>query len=165
MNLILLHSSSQLRAYYDSWNNWLFLDWYGSLTLPGVQQNCVELLRRCCDYPCQRVLNSNAHVHEMQASIVPWVGRELVPYLEQLGVDQLAWVRAALPLGQLLVQQALPQAPQLYLHAFDELELAVAWLQETQPSGCIPLHRLPAERARLEACVQALIARVSASAR
>lgn len=161
MNLISLHSSSQLHAYYDSWNNWLFLDWRGSLTLAGVQQDCLALLRCCCPYPCQRVLNSNLQVQEMHASILPWVKQDFVPYLEQLGVDQVAWVRAALPLGQQLVQQALAQPTNVYLDAFDELEAAVEWLQETQPSGCSIL-RLPNERERLEANAAELIARVHA---
>lgn len=159
MNLISLYRSPQLRAYYDSWNNWLFLDWHGSLTMAGVQHDCLALLRSCCAHPCQRVLNSNAQVHTIHEGVVPWVEHEFVPYLEQLGVEQLAWVRAALPEGRQLVQQALQQPTQLYLSAFDDVEAAVEWLQDTQPSGCSILPRLPGERERLEACVEKLLAR------
>lgn len=164
MNLTLLRQTPQLTVYYDSWNNWLFLDWQGHLTLNDVQAACLTLLRCCCTRLYPRVLNSNAHVSDLPASVLAWLEQEFFPHLQLAGVEQIAWVHAASPTGRRLVQQAAVELPQLRISAFDELEQAVEWLQITQPkllSGCsLPL-RLPDQQAQLTLQVQALVQRIT----
>ena len=165
MNLTLLRQLPQLSVYYDSWNNWLFLDWQGELTLAAVQGACLALARCCGPRIYPRVLNSNAQVTDISRSVSAWLSLEFLPCLKQAGVEQLAWVRSASPAGQSMVQQALGWLPQLTVSAFDELEQAVDWLQQTQPdlaggSG-LPL-RLPAQQEQLTQQVQGFIERVSA---
>lgn len=165
MNLVTLHHSPQLHAFYDTWNNWLFLEWHGPLTLPGVQQSCLELLRCCCAYSCQRVLNSNTQVQFIAADVAPWVRQEFLPFLRQLGVEQLAWVWAGMPAGPQLVHEALKQPVGFEAAAFGELETAVEWLQDSYfgyVSGCaMPAGYPPQGRVRREADVEALITRLS----
>ena len=60
----LYHLCSALRAdiYFDTSNNWLFIDWAGNLTLSQVQHTCLAIVR-CYQYHAYpRVLNSNAQV-------------------------------------------------------------------------------------------------------
>ncbi|MDJ0367661.1 hypothetical protein QMK33_21150 [Hymenobacter sp. H14-R3] len=159
MNLQLLHAGPCLTTYYDSHNDWLFADWQGDLTLPGVQAACLELTRcyQRNNYP--RVLNSNALVTSISRDVTPWLAQEFVPVMEFTGVRQLAWVCAPALGGRYMAQEIANREPTRCLTLFSDLEEAVAWLQRTRTdysSGCARPLRLPTTQARLDEAVQRL---------
>lgn len=165
MNLTLLRQTRHLAIYYDSWNNWLFLDWQGKLTLGAVQQGCLAIVSCCCDHPYQRVLSSNALVTGVALNVTAWLGLEFLPHLQQIGVEQIAWVRAVSGADRRLANIAQNWLPQLTFSVFDELEPAVEWLQHTQPvpdSAPGLMRRLPARQEQFATHAQQLVQRVTA---
>jgi hypothetical protein len=152
MNLQLLHAGPHLTVYYDSCNHWLYADWQGELTLPNVQDACLELARCYLHHPYPRVLNSNALVTSVSWDVRAWLTQAFIPAMGKSGIRQLAWVCAPALRGRQMAQELADRLPHLKLTLFTDLEEAVAWLQRTKPApnpgGTLPL-RLPATQARL----------------
>ncbi len=167
MELHLLSKTTCLSVYYDSKNNWLFLDWQGELTLPVVQAACVELGRCFLHRPYPRVLNSNTQVTGVSWNVAAWLVREFLPYLPLAGVEQVAWINSTSLLGRNMAQIVVNWLPWLSATLFDDLEAAVRWLQHLQPASPpdypLPRH-LPATQAKLAQALQELQHNVAAAA-
>jgi hypothetical protein len=133
MNLKLLCSAPHVTIYFDSWNNWLYIEWEGALTLPAVQYACLEVAECFVKHAYPRVLNSNAQVTAMPPDILPWLTRHLLPYLELAGIKQLAWVHAPITLALGLGLQVAEGLPHLNIGVFSDLENAASWLQQSNP--------------------------------
>ncbi|GAA4499469.1 hypothetical protein GCM10023172_18090 [Hymenobacter ginsengisoli] len=148
MNLQLLCTAPQVTIYFDSWNNWLYIEWEGTLTLPAVQYACLEVAQCFVQHSYPRVLNSNAQVTSMEVEVIPWLTKHLLPYLEMAGIQQLAWVHAPIVRAYALAPQVHKQLPHLNIGVFSDLEDATSWLQQTNPAylgGHVLLPRPAAE--------------------
>jgi len=66
MNLQTLCATSTVAAYYDTCNNWLFLEWEGELTLQSIKRDSVAIVRCFLGHNYPRVLNSNAHLTSVE---------------------------------------------------------------------------------------------------
>jgi hypothetical protein len=140
MQLHLLRTTACLAIYYDSGNDWLFLDWAGNLTLPAVQEACVAVAQCYLQRTYSRVLTSNLHVTVSGTEVATWLGMEFLPYLAVSGIKHVASISApALP-DRHLVQTVRQWVPDLLLHFFTTTDEAIAWLQQT--------HSLPTESYR-----------------
>lgn len=156
MRLHLLRETACVSIYYDSLNEWLFLDWEGELTLPAVQTACLEIAHCFLPRPYARVLNSNAQVTGMSWSVAAWLASDFLPHLTLAGVTQVAWVCSSSLRGRYVVQTVLNWLPGPAVTSFDDLDAAVTWLQHTCPeraTGGTPL-RPPATQAKLEKVFQ-----------
>jgi hypothetical protein len=159
MQLQLLSTTACLSIYYDLHNNSLFLDWVGKLTLSAVQEACVAVAQcyLARSYSC--VLTSNLQVTEVGESVGTWLGVEFLPYLAVVGVKQVAWVSAPSLVSRSQAQTLVNQMPSLALNLFDNIEEALAWLQQarvTQQGGYLLPPRQPATQVRLAQGVQVL---------
>jgi alpha-galactosidase/6-phospho-beta-glucosidase family protein len=134
MQLHLLRTTTCLSIYYDSSNNWLFLDWTGNLTLPAVQEACVAVAQCYLQRTYSRVLNSNLQVKGISWSVATWLGMEFLPYMAVTGVEHVAWVSASSLPGRNLVQTMLQWVSEPVLKLFDNTEEAIAWLQQAGSS-------------------------------
>lgn len=164
MRLQLLRETACVSIYYDSLNEWLFLDWEGELTLPAVQTACLEVAHCFVPRPYARVLNSNAQVTGMSWSVAAWLATEFLPHLALAGIAQVAWVCSPSLRGRSVVQTVLNWLPGPGVSSFDDLDGAITWLQHTRSEratgGVLP--RLPAAQAKLEKVVQELCEKVMA---
>jgi hypothetical protein len=135
MQLHLLRTTSCLSIYYDAYNDWLFLDWAGKLTLPAVQEACVVVAQCYLPRTYSRVLNSNMLVTDSSTEVAIWLGMEFLPYLAMSGVKQVASISASALPGHHLVQTVRQWVPELLLHFFTTTDDAIAWLQQPQSSA------------------------------
>lgn len=152
MNLRHLCSAPHVRVYFDSFNNWLFVEWAGDLTLPAIQYACLQVAQCFIQHSYPRVLNSDAQVTSLPWEAAPWLSRHYFPGLELAGIEQLAWVHAPGVRGRTLAEQVLQQLPHLNIGLFAEMEEATSWLQQTRPayvSGCALLPRPAATETQL----------------
>lgn len=152
MNLKLLCTAPHVNIYFDSWNNWLYIEWEGALTLPAVQYASLEVAQCFVQHAYPRVLNNNAQVTNMSIEVIPWLTKHLLTYLDLAGIEQLAWVHAPIVRAFALAPQVHEQLPHLNISIFSDLEGATHWLQQTNPAymgGQIPLLRPAAEETLL----------------
>lgn len=149
MNLLLLCSSPQVSVYYDSHNEWLYVEWEGKITLPVAQQACLQLAHCALERPYTRVLNNNTYVTGVELSVGPWLALHFMPHLALAGVRQMAWVCSPTLAGLNLVQTILQWLPRLEATIFTDTEDAVRWLQQRPPEPAAEAARPPATQARL----------------
>lgn len=130
MQLQLLSATSCLSIYYDSLHNGLFLDWTGELSLLAVQEACVTVAQCYLTRTYSRILNSNLRVIGVSERVGTWLGKEFLPYLAVVGVEQVAWVSAPFLAGRHQAQTVVNRMPTLVISLFDTAEEAAAWLQQ-----------------------------------
>ena len=156
MALELLRSSSHVHIYYDTSNDWLFVDWQGDLDVSAAQLACLELAYTCLHRPYRRVLVSTIQVTGVAWDVPAWLAKEFMPYLALAGVEQLACVSGNSTRGRDVVQDLVNRMPPLPIIVFDDLEMAVDWLQRTRPTrgatAGVP-SRLPATETKLHEAV------------
>ena len=139
MNLKKLREASHVTIYFDSWNNWLYLDWHGELTMPAVQHACLDIARCYLRHSYPRVLNSSTQVTHIDWQVPAWLADQFLPVLRRVGVEQLVWVYGPTLWARDMAHETLNRFPSLGITLFGDMEEAVAWLQQTQPdysSGC-----------------------------
>ena len=132
MNLTLIHEARCASIYYDTWNDWLFIDWYGDLTLPAVQSTCLALAKCFLLRSYPRVLNSNLRITDVGWEVAATVAHELMPYLDLAGIHQLAWVYAPSLRGQAMANEIMARMPSTTVVLFNDMSEAIAWLQRTK---------------------------------
>ena len=132
MQLQLLQETDYLSIFYDSTNDWLFIDWRGNLTLPIVQASCLVIAQCFLERPYPRILNSNSQVTGMSADVPMWLAHDYLPHLSLAGVEYLAWVQAPALLLQHLTNEAVRQLTEPVVTLFTDLDLAFSWLQHTR---------------------------------
>ena len=152
MNLHHLCSAPHVTVYFDSWNNWLYVEWEGDLTLPTVQYACLEVAQCFVKHSYPRVLNSNVGITSLSWDVAPWLSQHFLSGLALAGVKQLAWVHAPTVRGRDLAEHVAQELQHLHLALFSDVEEAATWLQHTRPeyvSGCALLPRPAAVETQL----------------
>jgi hypothetical protein len=143
MNLQHLCSASHAEVYLDTYNDWLFIDWEGDLTLDVVQRACLEVARCYFRHGTPtRVLNNNAQVTTITPDVAAWLADEFMSAMHLAGVKQLAWVVAPTLRGRNGALDTVHRLAHTGVHLFQTVEEAVTWLQQTAPlykSGAIQL--------------------------
>jgi hypothetical protein len=165
MQLHLLGTTPCLTIYYDSVNDWLFLDWQGELTLAMVQQACVEVGYCLLQRPYPRVLNSNAQVTDVSLSVAAWLVAEFMPHMKLAGIEYLAWVGSPSLRGRSVVQTVVNWLSQASIDVFYDLDEAVNWLQHLGPpnlKGASVPQRLSATQAKLAQVLHRLAQKAAA---
>lgn len=158
MNLHHLYSADCAEIYLDRSNNWVFIDWHGELTLETVQRTSLDLARCFLSHYYPRVLNSNAQVTSVSWEVTQWLASEFLPALTLTGVEQMAWV---VPPG-LRARNGILDTVNLFPHVaislFDDIDVAVAWLQQTAPpapqTGCFVPGRSYSDELKLRHIVE-----------
>ena len=145
MNLQHLCSAPHVTVYFDSWNNWLYLEWEGELTLPEMQHACLAIAHCFVTHAYPRVLNNNAQITSVEWDVAPWLAQHFFPYLGLAGIEQMAWVHGTSLRGRDMAEYTLSRlSTEVKVAVFGDLEDAVSWLQQSRPeyvSGCALLPR------------------------
>jgi hypothetical protein len=167
MKLQHLCSARCAEVYFDSLNNWVFVDWAGELTLEAVQHTCLGIAHCFLGHYYPRVLNSNADVTAVSCDVVQWLGSEYLPALRLTGVEQMAWVVPEGLRARNRVLDTVNLFPHMVIDLFLDVESAVTWLQQTAPpppeTGCASFGRSYADELKLRALVEAFAERLGVS--
>lgn len=166
MKLHLLRQTNCLVIYYDSGNDWLFLDWHGEITLQKAKDACVALAHCYLHRPYPRVLNSNAQLESVSWSVATWLVTDFLPHMSLAGVEHVAWICSPTLRGRHMMQTVINWLPGFILNTFHDMEGAVDWLQHTRlahPQGYIIPQRSPKMQAKLAQVVQDLSQRAAAT--
>ncbi|OGX91002.1 hypothetical protein [Hymenobacter coccineus] len=128
MRLHLLERLLGVAVYYDSFNDWLFLDWEGDLAQPAVQTAGVAVARWYLPRPYAWVLNNNALVTGGHRHVARWFAQELLPHLALAGAAHAAWVNAGARPGRRVGQTVRNGRPGPAINCFPDVDGAMAWL-------------------------------------
>lgn len=135
MNLQHLCSAPHVEVYVDTWNNWLYLEWEGDLTLKHVQHACLAVAHCFVGHAYSRVLNNNSQLTSVSWEVAPWLAQHFFTHLALAGVQQMAWVYAPSVRGRDMAETALgPLTGEVTVALFADVEEAVSWLQQTRPA-------------------------------
>ncbi|RZK86990.1 MAG: STAS/SEC14 domain-containing protein, partial [Hymenobacter sp.] len=140
-------------VYFDSWNDWLYIEWEGEITLPVAQQACVKLAHCVLTRPYARVLNNNSCMTGVGLEVGAWLAYHFMPHLRLAGVKHMAWVCSPTLAGLNLVQTIMSWLPRLEATTFTDMEDAVHWLQQRRLTLSPPAVRSPDTQAKLERVV------------
>jgi hypothetical protein len=167
MKLHPLFQTTCLNAYYDLSNDWLYLDWWGEVTLSDVQQACLALANCYLQRPYSHILNSNEQVTGVSWSVGIWLATDFLKLMPLAGIEHIAWIYSPSIRGHSLVHTVLSLLPGSLITTFDDVADAYAWLEHTRAGqrGYMLPKRAPAAQAKLAQEVQALHQRVTAPRR
>ncbi|MDQ2770818.1 MAG: hypothetical protein M3Y54_09990 [Bacteroidota bacterium] len=132
MELQLLRNTLHVSVYYDSSNEWLFVDWRGELSLARVQAGCLTIAQCFLERSYARILNNNCDVTSMSANVPDWLAGQFLPHLGLAGIEYLAWVCAPSMLVKHLTTEAVRQLRAPMVNIFDDMADAYSWLQHTR---------------------------------
>jgi len=162
MHLKHLCSAQCAQVYYDTTNDWVFVNWAGELTLDAVQHTCLGIARCFLDHYYPRVLNSNAQVTHVGHDVAQWLSSEYLPALRLTGVEQMAWVVPEGLRARNRILDTVNLFPHIAINLFDDVESAVTWLQQTAlpHTGYSPRGRSYADELKLRSIVEAFAQRL-----
>lgn len=143
MNLKLLCATPHVNVYFDSWNNWLYVEWEGVLTLPAVQYACLEVAECFVEHAYSRVLNDDSQITSLPPEVAPWLSNHFFPHFTMAGIKQLAWVHAPHLRGLTYATHVIQQLPHLNVSLFADIEQATHWLKQSNPAYAGGHHQLP----------------------
>lgn len=159
MGLRYLLPATNVEVYFDETNKWVFVDWIGDLTLPIVQHACLGIARCFLDHHYPRVLNNNAQVTSLTPEVTAWLASDFLPAMRLTGVEQLAWVVPPALRARTNALTRVDLFPHCTISLFEDMEGAIAWLQQTAPefsaTGHTILARLLADEVKLRTLVDA----------
>jgi hypothetical protein len=154
-------------VYFDKDNDWAFIDWEGDLTLHSVQHTCLEITRCFLDKNYSRILNSNAQVTSVSWEVSKWLGSDFLPAIRLTGIEQIAWVAPPTLRIYNNVLNTVNLFPHTAICLFEDLDEAVAWLQQTAPLGpghkWAPSRQLYSDEFKLRTLVKAFAQRLEAT--
>ncbi|MGI4835073.1 MAG: hypothetical protein ACRYFK_16595 [Janthinobacterium lividum] len=166
MQLELLQEIPTISVFYDHTNEWLFADWYGELTLPLVQANCLAIAQCFLQgHTYKRVLNSNLNMSSVVPEAPLWLATNYLPHMGLGGVEYLAWVYPNDLLLRPLIDRAVRKLTTPAVTMFDDLESACTWLQHAHLphlTNAAPTPPSAATQTKLDHQVSTLAATVQA---
>lgn len=133
MKLQLLSESPYLRISLDVDRNLIHADWIGYQTVSSVQDGCERILELMAARSASHVLNDNTNVQGIWSGAALWVARDWFPRMRQAGMGRFAWVYSPARFSRISTDMTLAELGEAapYIKVFDDIELALAWLDET----------------------------------
>jgi hypothetical protein len=132
MDLHLLQETPNLAVYYDTDNDWLFVDWRGELTLPITQECCLLLAECLLKRPYTRILNSNQNVTDFTRNVPGWLHTDFLPLLRHTNIEYLAWVYSPNLLLNPFIDKLVAKIEVPVVNLFDDVESAASWMLHTR---------------------------------
>lgn len=121
-------TASNVSAYYDATNDWLYLDWHGELDLNLLRKNCLQIVLCLVAKRYKRILNDNTNLTKATADVVPWLATELLPYMKLVGIEYMAWVLSPNLDVQNEAEAAIEELTKPVVALFDDMASAYEWL-------------------------------------
>lgn len=128
----LVLTASNVTAYYDRVNDWLYLDWHGEITLNSIRSNCLQLARCFLFRRYKRILNDNTNVVKTTPEVATWLANDFLPYLRLLGIEYIAWICSHDMQIQNDTEIALENLTSPVVALFDDMATAYEWLSKAR---------------------------------
>jgi hypothetical protein len=130
MALNTLFQNAHLTIAYDYLNDWLYANWTGEQDFDSVRNGCLQMLEVLKQERCHKVLNDNREVTSMWSDAAEWGGRVWFPLMAEAGLEYFAWVYSPNVYSRLSTDLMMSHATRPLVLAFNELEIAQAWLRQ-----------------------------------
>jgi hypothetical protein len=88
------YEETDCTVYWDSDNNWIYVDWRNSPKVQTVKNGCEEMLKLLKKKSCSRVLNDNSNVTGQWSAATEWVAESWFPRMAAAGLKKFAWIQS-----------------------------------------------------------------------
>ncbi|KUG06045.1 hypothetical protein [Solirubrum puertoriconensis] len=127
----LLYRTPSIEIQLDPLNEWLYVNWVGNQTEQSVREGATKILDYVQQEQVCKVLNDNTNVTGMWGGAAEWVGKELIPALNAVGLQYAAWVYSPDIYSRLSTDSSLQHvAGGVIVLPFDDVETAASWLRQ-----------------------------------
>lgn len=122
-----------LATAYDATNGWVYNNWMGYQTLPGIVAGADACLNPLRDHRCAYLLNDNRQVIGPWDHAVDWIVTDWAPRALAQGLTHFANVVSPESMAALSAEaMRLGLDGQLQMRMFGDFDEAKAWLREAQ---------------------------------
>jgi len=128
----ILLTAPNVTAYYDTVNDWLYLDWHGELDVESIRTNCLQVARCFLTKRYKRILNDNTNITKITHEVAPWLAKEFLPYMRMVGIEYVAWVYSPNMEVQNDTEVALGKLSAPVVALFDDMASAYDWLSSVK---------------------------------
>ncbi|GAA4028174.1 hypothetical protein GCM10022409_10300 [Hymenobacter glaciei] len=126
----ILYDVPTLTISYDYTDEWLYLDWHGSLDDDTVMAGALKVLELLQQERCTKVLNDNTRITGLWADAAKWGSDVFFPMLYDAGCRYFSWVYSPERYSQLSAELAVEQtAAGIIIMTFRDLNPAAEWLR------------------------------------
>lgn len=126
----LLFRNDFIAIEFHEQDDWLFVNWKGSVNHYEVLDGCAQILHFLELKQCFKILNSNIQVEGMWSAAAKWGGEVWFPALRKAGLTQFAWIYSPSMLSRLSTDKTIDNTVEpSYIKTFDDMELAKDWLR------------------------------------
>lgn len=129
----LLYRNNFIAIEYSPEDDWMFVNWRGSVSHHEVIDGCEEMLRLLKERRITDILNDNTHVEGMWSGAARWGGEYWFPALREAGLQRFAWIYSPSVLSRLSTDKTIKHtiSPD-FIKTFDDLDLAADWLRSNK---------------------------------
>ena len=122
-----------LTTEYDAPNGWVYNNWMGYQTLPGIVVGADACLKPLLNHRCAYLLNDNREVVGPWDHAVEWIVTNWAPRAIAQGLTHFANVVSPDSMAALSAESMrLGLGGQLQMRMFGDIDEARAWLREAQ---------------------------------
>ena len=126
----ILYDTPTLTISYNYVDEWLYLDWHGSLDDELVMAGAIKLLELLKQERCTKVLNDNTRITGLWADAAKWGSDVFLPMLHEAGCRYFSWVYSPERYSQLSAELVVQQTNAgIVIMTFRDLATADAWLR------------------------------------
>ena len=155
-----MSETSSVSIFYDNHNRWLYLDWFGDLTLSSVQEGCLLVARCFLSRSCARILNDNTNVTSITPDVGLWLANDYLPYMHLAGVEHMAWVYSSGIDIQCCTDVALYNISTPIVALFADIASAYSWLCSVKFKAPVLVQPMPKSirfnQQQIENCISSL---------
>ncbi len=88
------YSERDCVLYWDTENNWIYVDWKNRPKVETVKKGCEEMLKLLKEESCSKVLNDNSNVTGSWSAAAEWVAEDWFPRMIRAGLRKFAWIQS-----------------------------------------------------------------------
>lgn len=125
------YKETDCMVYWDTTNNWIYVDWRNRPSVETVKKGCEEMLMLLKEKSCSKVLNDNSNVTGSWSAAAEWVADVWFPKMISAGLKKFAWIQSPYStLSKMNARQSLKSNDDDIIKMFDVGDkTAIDWLK------------------------------------
>lgn len=125
------YQETDVTVYWDSSNNWIYIDWRNQPSKQTVLNGCKEIHKLLISKNASCVLNDNRQITGTWVLASRWVAEEWFPQIIAAGLKKFAWIESRVStLSVVSAKRSADKNPTGIIRLFKDESEAGKWLKE-----------------------------------